>query len=93
MSGTAPLRCELCAARPGTVPYTVAARMARHAVTLCDRCARSLSWRADDPLLVALDGTTYAGGAVRAIWRRVMERLPVIPIRAPANDDNDPPPI
>lgn len=89
MTAVAPLRrerCELCATRPGTVPYTLSARTARHAIALCDRCSRSLPWRADDPLLVAADGTTYAGGAVRAIWRRIVEQQPGMPI-PPRPDD------
>ena len=59
----------------------------KHPVNLCPPCARGLSERADDPILITEAGEAFAGGIVRRIWRRVAALQARRPVAMP-NDDS-----
>jgi hypothetical protein len=88
--------CLLCGRRAGTVSHLL-----RHPwcgtdfeIQLCRPCAVQLSWRADDPVLIAPDGSPFAGKAVRAAWHRVQEwrartQPPEAPTPGPPSDEEE----
>jgi hypothetical protein len=73
-------RCALCKTTTDKAAqfFVLHERIGRRGVQLCPACVASLSWRADEAVLVAdeFDGKLpriFAGRAVRTLWRSLLE--------------------
>lgn len=89
------MKCSCCDKQAQTLTaYTLQHPLTgKHEARICSRCSKALPLRATDPILHSNDGPLmFAGGVVRAIWRRAMSAsltgMP-LPKREAANDADD----